>query len=238
MILFSVSIVSLVSILAVFFLKVGSQRLFWIISFAAGTMLGAAFLDMLPEAVEVSGGSVLVYSLAGIAGFFILEHFIHWHHHRHESKSLKSAVYPILVGDAIHNFVDGTVIAASFLTDVRVGIAATAAIIFHEVPQELGDAGILIYSGLSRFKAAVFNFASAITAFVGALLAFYFNARFEWLNVILVSFAAGGFIYIAAGDLLPELRKELDVKKSGVHIMLFLSGIMAIWLIIRVVGAV
>ncbi|MBI4438329.1 ZIP family metal transporter [Candidatus Woesearchaeota archaeon] len=226
----SVLATSLVSVLAIFMLRIREENVFWLVSFAAGSLLAAAFIDLLPEATEASGNA-FAYALIGVVFFFVLERFLYWHHHhiKHEKREkIHSLAYLVLIGDGIHNFIDGTVIAASFLVDIRVGMAATLAIILHEIPQELGDAGILIYSGMSRLKAAFFNFLSALTALFGAILAYMFSATIDWLAVFLISFAAGGFIYVAAGDLLPELRKEVDIRKSSIQLLLFIMGIAAI----------
>ena len=227
----SVFIVSIISVFAVFILRFSEEKLFWIVSFAAGSLLSAAFLDLLPEAVKESG-SAFMFALIGVVSFFILERFLHWHHHhashRHKEK-IHSLVYMVLVGDGIHNFIDGTVITASFMANLQLGIATTIAIVLHEIPQELGDAGILIYSGMSRLKAAFFNFLSALTAFLGAYFAYFFSSRIEGLIGFLIGFAAGGFIYVAAGDLLPELRREIDLKKSAVQLGMFMLGIIVIW---------
>jgi len=238
LIVISVLIVSAVSVLAVFMLRLREERLFWLVSFAAGSLLAAAFLDLLPEAAA-HGSNAFVFALLGVVSFFILERFLYWHHHhaKHEKKGkVHSLAYLVLVGDGLHNFIDGTIIAASFIADVRVGIAATIAIVLHEIPQELGDAGILIYSGMTRLKAAFFNLLSALTAVIGALLAYVFASRIEGLTGFLLGFAAGGFIYIAAGDLLPELRKEVDVRKSAVQLPLFLLGIIVIWAVKATLG--
>ncbi len=228
LIMLSVFIVSLISVLVIFLMRLSEEKLFWIVSFAAGVLISAAFLDLLPEAVNKGGYNAFAFALMGIVGFFILERFLHWHHHhsKHDRKGrIHSIVYMVLIGDGIHNFIDGTIIAASFLADIRVGFAATIAIVLHEIPQEIGDAGILIYSGLSRMKAAILNLLSAATAFAGAILAYSFAPRIEGLTVFLIGFAAGGFIYIATVDLLPELKGETNIRNSGTQLFLFILGI-------------
>jgi len=240
-ILVSVFLVSLVSFVGVVTLylrpKLLDKILFGLVSFAAGALLGAAFLDLLPEALEETGGPVFVYALLGIIIFYIIETFLYWyhchyghhHHHAHHRK-----VHPFawlnLFGDAVHNFVDGMIIAAGYLANVPVGIATTVAVVLHEIPQELGDFGILIFGGMSRGKALFFNFLSALTAVLGALAVYFFNTMFDGLSAILVPFAAGGFIYIASADLLPELHKERNVQKAFTQLFFFLLGIAVIWL--------
>lgn len=237
-ILASVFIVSLVAIIAIFMLRLGQSKLFLLVSFAAGSMLAAAFLDLLPEMVE-AGAKSFVPSLLGVISFFVLERFLHWHHHHimHDRKDRRHALaYLVLVGDGFHNFIDGTIIAASYLVSIPAGIAATIAIVLHEIPQELGDAGILIYSGMSRAKAAFWNFMSAITAFLGAFVAYFFASRIEGFTLFLVGFAAGGFIYVAASDLLPELNKEMDFGKSVTQLVFFLMGVAVIWAVLTFIG--
>ncbi|VVB81004.1 Zinc transporter ZupT [uncultured archaeon] len=237
-ILISVLIVSLVAFVGVLTLflkpKILEKILFSLVSFAAGALLAAAFLDLLPEALEKNGGPVLVYALVGVVVFYIIETFFFWYHchyghHHHHHHHMSSIAFLNLFGDGVHNFVDGMIIAAAYLASIPVGIAATVAVILHEIPQEIGDFGILIYGGLSRKKALFFNFICACTAFLGALAVYFFSMRIENISAILVPFAAGGFIYIASADLLPELHKERNLKKALIQLIFFLFGIAAIY---------
>lgn len=234
-ILISVSIVSLISLIGAFLLffdkKFVNSILFTFVSFATGAMLGAAFLDLLPEAIE-SGASryVFAYTLSGVVAFFALERILQWHHY-HGRKDAHPFTYLNLIGDGIHNFTDGVAISIAFLIDVHVGIATTIAIIFHEIPQEISDFGILIYGGLSNHQALLYNFLSALTAVLGALVAYYLSFYIESLTAILASFTAGGFIYIATADLVPELHKERNLRKSIAQLILFIGGIIVIWLV-------
>ena len=236
-ILIAVLIVSLVSILGIliFFRKKTLNRiLFFLVSFAAGTLLGAAFLDLLPEALE--GGfkeSVPVFILLGMLSFFILEKFLYWHHHHagHEHEEVHGFTYLNIVGDAIHNFLDGAVIAISFMNNTALGIITTIAIIAHEIPQEIADFSILIYGGFSKAKALVYNFLTALTAVIGALAAYFYSSAIENSTIFLTSFAVGGFVYIASTDLIPEIHKEKDLKKSLVQLVLLALGIFFIWLV-------
>jgi zinc and cadmium transporter len=231
---FVVSVISLVGILALALKeKMLEKVLFVLIALAAGTLLGAAFLDLIPEAIEEGGEGVLLYVLSGVVAFFILERFVFWHH-CHEGKcDIHAFSYLNLVGDGVHNFIDGMVIAAAYLTSVPVGIIATIAIIAHEIPQEIGDFGILVYGGFSRLKALFYNFLSAVTAFAGAILTYFFAPYIESSVSVLLAFAAGGFIYIATADLMPELRKELEIKRSFIQLALLILGIGVIWTVIR-----
>lgn len=228
-VLLSVVIVSLISLIgALFFMKNLNKVLLALVAFAAGAMLGSAFLHLLPEAVE-TGMSAFVWVLGGILAFFILERVLHWHHH-HTNKGLKDgccATHPftwlILIGDGIHNLIDGAIIAAAWLVNPLVGVTTTIAIIAHEIPQEIGDFGVLLYGGFTKRKALFWNFISAIVAIFGALmvLGFSFYINMFWL----VAFAAGGFIYIATSDLIPEMHKETNPKRTAAELTLFVAGI-------------
>lgn len=140
--------------------------------------------------------------------------------------------YNILVGDALHNFVDGMVVAASFLVSVPVGIATAAAVIFHEIPQEIGDFGSLVYGGLSKMKALVFNFLTALAAILGAILVLAVGDGSGKIVSFLIPFTAGGFIYIAASDLIPELHKENDIKRSIGHLIFLVAGVMLMFVLL------
>ncbi|MBI2558722.1 ZIP family metal transporter [Candidatus Woesearchaeota archaeon] len=233
-ILIAVFIVSLISILGIFIFlkeKTLNKILFFLVSFAAGSLLGAAFLDLLPEALE--GGfreSVPVFILLGILSFFILEKFLYWHHH-HTGEEAHAFTYLNVIGDGIHNFLDGAVIAVSFMNNTALGIVATIAIIAHEIPQEIADFSVLIYGGFSKMKALVYNFLTALTAVIGALAAYFYSSAIENSTIFLTSFAVGGFVYIASTDLIPEIHKEKDVRKSLVQFGLLALGIFVIWVV-------
>lgn len=236
-ILAAVIAVSLISLVGVVTVAVNKKRLhnllFIFVSFAVGTLLGVSFLDLIPEAAEYGRKSIFVFPLLGMVSFFILEKFIFWHH-RHEEKEVHPFTYTNLIGDGLHNFIDGAVIAASFLHSTPLGIATTIAIIFHEIPQEIGDFGVLIYGGFSRARALLFNFLSALTAVLGGIAGFLFLSTFNNLLPFLLAFTAGSFIYIAGVDLLPELRKQRDAKTSFVQLVSIIVGIVVIWLVISV----
>lgn len=229
-----VSLVSVLGILVFFRKKTLNKILFYLVSFAAGTLLGAAFLDLLPEALEEGfKESVPVFILIGILSFFVLEKFLHWHHHHagHEHEEVHGFTYLNIVGDAIHNFLDGAVIAISFMNSTALGIIATIAIIAHEIPQEIADFSILIYGGFSKAKALVYNFMTALTAVVGALAAYFYSNAIQNSSIFLTSFAVGGFIYIASTDLIPEIHKEKNLRKSLVQLILLALGIFLIWVV-------
>ncbi len=236
-ILVSVFIVSAVSLIGILSFMVKEHLLdrilFIMIAFAAGSLLGAAFLDLLPEALDARNGGpdTFIYVLFGIVTFFILERFIFWHHCHKGQCDVHAFTYLNLIGDGIHNFLDGMIIAAGFLTDPALGTVTTLAIISHEVPQEIGDFGILIYGGLSRTRAVLYNFITALTAFVGAILTYFFSSQVLNANHFLIAFAAGGFIYIASTDLMPELQKESEFRKSLLQFVSLIAGIFLIWLL-------
>jgi zinc and cadmium transporter len=231
--LISVILVSLLSFAGVLFLAFKKEELskilLFLVSFAAGGLLGDAFLHLLPEAVEETGFNIEI-SLAvllGVLVFFALEKFISWRHcHIPTSKEHPHpVVWMNLVGDGLHNFTDGMIIAASFLVNIPLGIATSLAVILHEIPQEIGDFGVLIHGGFSRNKALVFNFASGLMAIGGAILILFLGTRFIQPVRLLIPFTAGSFIYIAGSDLIPELHKETSLKKSAFQLLGLILGI-------------
>jgi len=229
-ILASVIIVSLMSLMGIIFIGLNERLLSRIttilVGFASGTLLGGAFLHLLPEAISSNIGTltVFLYTIAGIIVFFALEKFFYWRHCHEKGCPTHTFVYLNIIGDGIHNFIDGMVIAAAFLTSFDLGLPVTLAVISHEIPQEIGDFGILVYGGLNRKKALAFNFISAATAVLGALIT-YLLAYLQTLEILLVPFAAGGFIYIAATDLIPELHKKTSAGESLVQLVLILLGV-------------
>lgn len=239
----SVIIVSLVSLVGVFTLILNRNLLEKIImilvAFAAGAMLGGAFIHLMPEAVE-EGGPVFPVVIIGIFAFFATEVYLYWYHchgghiHKHRHKGwcpVRPMGYLNIIGDGVHNFMDGMIIATSFMVSVPLGLITTLAVIFHEIPQEIGDFGVLVYSGFSKSKALLFNFFSALAALLGVIVIYLFAYASEGLTVYLVPFAAGGFIYIAMTDLLAELKEEEDVRKATYQILIFLAGIFLMWLV-------
>ena len=225
--------VSALSLLGLFFLsfspKFVEKITLFLVSLSAGTLLGDSFLHLLPEAAEGSGGamSVWLWTLAGLVFFFVLEKIVHWRHchiptsssHPHHLGAMN------LVGDILHNFFDGVVIAGSFLAAPALGWATLVAVIAHEIPQEIGDFGVLLYAGYSRAKALFLNFATALSAVLGALFAVLLGTQVENFSALIVPFTAGGFIYIATADLIPELKKETAAHKSVLQLLCILIGI-------------
>lgn len=230
-ILASTFLVSLISLIGIFTLAIKEDLLhkilFCLIGFSAGALIGSAFLHILPECLENNKSTtVFSYLILGIIIFFIMERFLHWRHCHEEGVCKTHAfTYLTLVGDGFHNFIDGIVIAASFVVSFQLGVVTTLAIILHEIPQELSDFAILVYGGFTKKKALLFNFLSALMAMIGAL-AGYFISDYIWgFSNYILPLTAGGFIYIATSDLIPELHKENDLKRSMVAFSAFLLGI-------------
>lgn len=216
-----VSLVSLVGITLYLFKKETLDRLLLLlVSLSVGSLFGGAFLHLLPEAVKEEGFTLTISLsvLGGIIFFFVLEKFVHWHHcHNLSCTEHKSHLAVMnLVGDGIHNFLDGLIIAGSYLANIPTGIAATVAVVLHEVPQEISDWGVLLYSGLSRAKALGYNFLSALLAVIGAVIGLVLGSSSEKFVVITLPFAAGGFLYIAGSDLIPELHKKVAPWKETI----------------------
>lgn len=200
-------------------------------AFAAGTLLGTAFFDLLPESLE-GGGEVDIFwwTLIGILAFFLLERFIHHHHDDPENKNV---VPLIVVGDSIHNFIDGVAIAATFLISIPLGIVTSIAVAAHEIPQEIADFGLMLHKGVKRNKVLKINFLSSLFAMVGAILTFFARDQIEDMLPIFLALTAGFFIYIAASDLIPEIHNEDKRIVALVETLLLLLGVLVIWLVVN-----
>ncbi|OGI95528.1 hypothetical protein A2917_03160 [Candidatus Nomurabacteria bacterium RIFCSPLOWO2_01_FULL_42_17] len=231
----SVIIVSLVSLAGVFTLSLREEILrkyiFIFISLAVGALLGDAFIHLIPEVLEVSSNSTLtsILIIIGILIFFILEKFLHWHHHGEDKAD--SHIHPVgklvLISDGVHNFIDGIIIGASFMASIPLGIATTIAVILHEIPQEIGDFAVLIHSGYTKARALWLNFLSAIVALLGLFFVLILSQIAQTISFWFLPIAAGGFIYIAVADLIPELQKTKEIKHSILQIMAVIVGILA-----------
>lgn len=228
-------IVSLISLIGIFSLllnkKVLHSILMILVGFAAGGLIGSAFFHILPEALLSQDSSfVFAIVIVGFAFFFIMERVIHWRHCHDGVCETHPFVYLSLIGDSIHNFVDGLIIIASFSADFHIGLFTTFTIVLHEIPQELGDFGVLIHGGFSVGKALFFNFITALLAVAGVIMGFFVINAVQSISNSLLAFAAGGFLYIAASDLIPELHKEKHMGKSMLSFVFFLFGIALMWL--------
>ncbi|HVL33627.1 MAG TPA: ZIP family metal transporter [Actinomycetota bacterium] len=228
----SVAIVSLLSLSGAVFLlakrNVLRRSLLVLISFSVGALLGDVFLHLLPELSEDGGltTGTMLGVLTGIGAFFVLEKFLHWHHAHIASEDV---IHPVaitnLVGDALHNFIDGAIIAGAFLVGVPIGITTTIAVALHEIPQEMGDLGILMHAGLDMRRALLLNFLGAFAAVLGAVLTLLLAGSIDGMARALIAITAGGFVYIAGADLIPELQRETRPATSIVQFGGVVAGV-------------
>lgn len=235
----SVLIVSFISFIGIFTLALKPDFLkritMLLVSLSAGTLLGGAFFHLLPEILESDGENMTIWFLVigGILVFFILEKIIHWRHchiptsdeHPHHLGKMN------LVGDGLHNFIDGAIIAGAFLVNPSIGLATTIAVIAHEIPQEIGDFGVLIHAGYQRRKALLLNFLMALTAVVGAVVTLLAGNKIGNITSFIIPFTAGSFIYISTADLIPELKKEVNFKTSFNQLLFIIAGIAIAYLL-------
>lgn len=199
-----------------------------LVAFSAGSILAGAFFHLIAESLEkLTSQVVFLVVIVGFSLFFIIERYLWWHHCHKGKCEVHPVSYLVLLGDGLHNFIDGGVIAASFFVSIPFGLLTTLLIISHEVPQELGDFAILVNGGYSKSKALVFNFISQFTSVIGGML-IYFLGSFPEVVEFFLPFAAGGFIYISASDLIPELHREPDRWQSFISFVLFLTGLIFI----------
>jgi len=228
-----VSLISLIG-LTMFMLKekLLQKIILLLVSFAAGTLIGAAFFHLIPEAVEESNEITdsLMAVVCGIVAFFFLEKILRWRHCHKGRCPVHSFAYANLIGDGLHNFLDGLTMAVAYLVNIPMGIATTISIIAHEIPQEIGDFGVLVYGGFKPKKALFMNFITALTAVIGGIVGYFVSMEINFSSILL-PFAAGGFIYIAASDLIPELHKERDIKTSTILFVAFVIGIALLYIL-------
>lgn len=230
----SVLAISVISLIGVITLYLREERLkkilSFLVAFAAGALLGDVFIHIVPEVVfEFSFTfGVSLYFLCGILAFFVLEKFFAWRHCHNiecEEHSRQRLGKMNLVGDGLHNLIDGMLIAGSFLVSVPIGLATAVAVALHEIPQELGDFGVLIHSGYTRNRALLYNLLSALVALVGLVIVLLVGTRVQGLTKFLLPFTGGSFIYIAASGIIPELHKEGAVSKSLIQLLGLVLGI-------------
>lgn len=242
--LISVVIVSLVSLIGVFTISLQQKRfaktVAFLIPLAVGALLGDAFFHLIPEAFEniENSETISFFIIFGMVSFFLLEKFLRWHHHSTNISSTaaqkpeedpKYLGHLILVSDGFHNFIDGIIIGASYLVSIEVGIATTIAIILHEIPEEIGDFAVLLYSGYKKSKALFYNFVSALMAIAGASLVMILGSLPERLTDGILPFAAGIFIYIASSDLVPELHRKSKETNLFSEVIGIGLGLMAMY---------
>ena len=238
-------LVSLVSLVGTLAFSLNPRRLnfllFASVSFATGALLGAAFFDVLPEAFAKLDTRIAFQTVfLAILVFFIFEKFF-WHHHHsthrpdgHDhpsSGSEKPLGYLTLAGSLAHNFFDGVAIGASFLVSIPLGISTTVAIALHEIPHELGDYGLLLYSGFSKMRATLLNLLTGLTSVLGGVSAFYFASNVNQFEAYALAFTGGTFIYVAAADLVPELHKEHKISRSLLQLLFLALGAGMLWLL-------
>lgn len=229
-ILLATLLVSLVSLVGVvfFFAKLKPEKVsFYLISIASGTMLGGAFFHLIPESFEHNTAAAGLIG-AGVFFFFILEKFLIWQHcHTHphaEAHHRPKGAAMVLIGDGIHNLIDGMIIASGFMVDLQVGWSVAAAVILHEIPQEVGDFGVLMNAGYSLKKAAWANVLSATLSVLGGLVAYFFLGALPVLQTWAVPVVAGGFLYIALADLIPQLHEHVGPKDGAIQVVLLALG--------------
>lgn len=229
--------VSALSFVGVFLLALGNKQthklLKPMIAFASGAMLGNTFFHLLPEGVELlEPEKFAAIMLTTVIFYFVLEKLLHWHHcqdeedHKHDHAPVG---YLSLIGDAIHNFIDGLIIASAFIVSPVAGVATSISLAAHEIPQEFADFSLLIHAGFKRSKALLFNFLSALTAVAGALAGWYFASSSELFEAYLLPVAAGSFLYIALSDLMPELRSKTKLPQFFVNVALVIVGVVLLW---------
>ena len=211
--------------------KMLKRVLLALVGFSAGALIGGAFLHLLPEAIEGVEGqltNVFLVLISGFAVFFLIEKLL-WRHCHEKTCPIHTFAYLNLIGDGVHNFIDGLIIAAGFIVSAPLGLITTFAVAAHEVPQELGDFGVIVYGGIRPRRALTLNFITALTAVAGGVSGYYLNPYMSGAMIYLLPFAAGGFLYIAASDLVPELHKERETVRTVISFFMFLLGIVLMW---------
>ena len=202
----------------------------FLVALSAGALIGGAFLHLLPEAShELDAELIFLITLLSFVFFFLLEKTLFWRHCHKGECPVHTFGYMNLVGDSLHNFIDGLVIASTFLIDIRLGLVTATIIAIHEIPQEIGDFGVLLHAGFEKRKALLINFLVALTVLLGGVVGYFASFKLEGIIPYLLPFAAGGFIYIASSDLMPEIRKETNLKKSMLSFVVFIFGVVLMY---------
>ncbi len=230
----SVFIISLISFIGILTFSIKADKLksflIYFLSFSAGALFGDAFIHLIPEIVAEAGFglNISIYIILGIVFSFTIEKVIHWNHCH--LPITKTHVHPFsimnLVGDGVHNLIDGIIIGASYLMSIPLGIYTSIAIVLHEIPQEIGDFGVLLHGGFTKSKALILNFLIALISIVGVVIALVLGSYIDGITIFLVPFAAGSFIYIAGSDLIPELHKECETSRSLMQLLMFIFGVL------------
>ena len=237
-------IIALISLVGIFTLSLSDNLLkkivLFLVALSAGALFGGAIFHLIPEflfsPVLSNPHYAMVMLLLGYVLFFLVEKILHWRHcHKTGDCDIHTAEsfgFMNVIGDSVHNFIDGLVIAAAFSTNIDLGISTTLAIALHELPQEIGDFGVLIHSGMEKKKALLLNFAAALTVVLGGIFGYFLSGLDTQIVIFLLPFAAGGFLYISSSDLIPELRKEENLKKWTVSFIVFILGALLMLVIV------
>ena len=233
------SVVSLIGgVLLLFREKFALKISHFLSAFAGGALLGTAFCDLLTEAlVEGEKKDVLLWTLGGVLIFFVLERFIHHHSDVHNSNEKNTVVPLIIIGDSVHNFIDGVAIAGTFLISIPLGIVTTLAVAAHEIPQEIGDFGLMLHKGVSRKKVLLINFYSALAAMAGAILTYAYKDQIVRFLPLILAISAGFFIYIALANLIPEIHNRENQKVAFWETIILFMGVLVIYLTIAALEA-
>lgn len=227
----ALGIISMASFIGVFSLAINKKNLSsileYLVAFAVGALLGDVFIHLIPELAEEGLGTELSLAMIlGIVVFFVLEKLIHWHHHHNVNHShCESFSYMIILGDSLHNFLDGMMLAGAFIASPVLGASTALAILFHEVPQEIGDFAVLVRGCFSTKKALLFNFISSLTAFLGAIVVLVLQNSLGGISGLVTAFTIGSFLYIAGTDLLPELHKTKQLRKTTMYLIFLMLGV-------------
>lgn len=229
-VLLSTFIISCFSIIGIVTLSMSDELLdnivLLLVSLSAGALLGGALFHLLPESLEeLNAATSMTILLFGFILFLVIEKVLHWRHCHKGKCEIHTFAYINLIGDAVHNLIDGLIIAAAFLSNFNLGVITSLAVALHEIPQEIGDFGVLLHSGMKKKKALFLNFLTATTIILGGLVGFYLNNYISEYMVYSLPFAAGGFLYISSSDLIPEIRKEKSKKKWLLNFSVFLIGL-------------
>jgi zinc and cadmium transporter len=233
----STLVVSLISFSGIVFFKLSNEKLeklvFIWVSLAVGVILGNTFMHLIPESFEYFSHSHVpsILICGGIVIFFIAEKLLHWHHHHVDEHTIKPLGKISLLSDGIHNFTDGVLIAAAWMTDSWLGLSTTLAVCVHEVPQEIADFGILLHAGYMRKRALLWNFVSALSALVGTIFMLWAGSFILNLSQYILPIAAGGFIYLAGSDLIPELNKQVSKHATLIQVTMVIAGIALMYLL-------
>ncbi len=225
-----VSLLAWVGVLTFFMKRALLDRLLLrLVALAAGSMIGGAFFHLLPNAIAAGGTTrtlpLFLFVVLGFTLFYVLEQFAHWHHHHVGSHEHEPVTHLVLLSDAVHNLSDGLVIAGAFLTATPVGLVTVAVIALHEIPQEIGDFGVLIHGGMTRKRALVLNYLTQATVIPGGIAGWYLGEMIGAVPVYLLAFAAGHFIYIASSDLIPAIKNREEVGESWRNFAMFAAGV-------------